>query len=69
MIRLALSSDFETSTSYVLMDSWFTLPPLIQAITEQGLNVIGMVKNTKQRYTAGGQVVLLKQLYRLAKPL
>lgn len=47
------------------MDSWFTLPPLVQAITEQGLDVIGMVKETKQRYT----VVSLKQLYQLAQPI
>lgn len=30
--------------SYVLMDSWFTQQPLIKEITEQGLDVIGMVK-------------------------
>lgn len=67
MIRRALSSGIDAS--YVLMDSWFTLPPLVQAITKQGLDVIGMVKETKQRYTAGGQVVSLKQLYRLAGPI
>ena len=67
MIHRALSSGIEAS--YVLMDSWFTLPPLVQAITTQGLDVIGMVKETNQRYTASGQVVSLKQLYRLAQPV
>ena len=67
MIRRALSSGIVAR--YVLMDSWFTLPPLVQAITEQGLDVIGRVKETKQRYIAGGQLVSLKQLYRLAQPV
>lgn len=67
MIRRALSSGIDAS--YVLMDSWFTLPPLVQAITGQGLNVIGMVKETKQRYLAKGQRVSLKQLYHLAQPV
>lgn len=67
MIRRALSSGIDAS--YVLMDSWFTLPPLVQAITEQGLDVIGMVKETKQRYLVNGQRVSLKQLYQLAHPV
>ena len=67
MIKRALASGIDAS--YVLMDSWFTLPPLVQAIVEQGLDVIGMVKETKQRYSAGGQLVSLKQLYRLAHPV
>ena len=32
------------------MDSWFTQAPLIKAITDKGLDVIGMVKQLKQRY-------------------
>lgn len=67
MIRRALSSGIEAS--YVLMDSWFTLPPLVKAIVEQGLDVIGMVKETKQRYNVNGKLVSLKQLYRLAQPV
>ena len=39
--------------SYVLMDSWFTYSPLIKAITERNLDVIGMVKDTSQRYQVG----------------
>lgn len=67
MIRRALSNGIDAN--YVLMDSWFTLPPLVQAVTEQGLDVIGMVKEAKQCYQANGQRVLLKQLYQLAQPV
>lgn len=67
MIRRALLTGIDAR--YVLMDSWFTLPPLIQAIVGQGLDVIGMVKETKQRYLTDGQRVSLKQLYRLAGPV
>lgn len=42
MIERALNAGVEAS--YVLMDSWFTQQPLIKEITEQGLDVIGMVK-------------------------
>jgi hypothetical protein len=51
------------------MDTWFTQQPLIQAIVEQGLDVIGMVKNAKQRYNVNEQMLSLKQLYRSASPL
>ncbi len=66
MIQRALHSGIEAS--YVLMDTWFTQPPLIKAIHEQGLDVIGMVKNLKQRYLIGEERVSLKELYRLAAP-
>lgn len=51
------------------MDSWFTMPPVVKAIVEQGLDVIGMVKETKQRYKVNEKLVSLKQLYRLAHPV
>ncbi|WP_272929184.1 transposase [Tetragenococcus halophilus] len=66
MIHRALSSGIDAS--YVLMDSWFTTPPLVKNIQEQGLDVIGMVKNLKQRYLYGDQRVSLKELYTLATP-
>lgn len=65
MIKRTLTSGIDAN--YVLMDSWFTLPPLVKAIFEQGLDVIGMVKETKQRYNVNGKLVSLKQLYRLAQ--
>jgi hypothetical protein len=66
MIDQALASGM--TTSYVLMDSWFTYAPLIQAITQRGLDVIGMVKPTNQRYLVNGRKLSLKELYRVAKP-
>ncbi|MDD2496552.1 MAG: transposase [Desulfitobacteriaceae bacterium] len=66
MIKRAMDAGIDAS--YVLMDSWFTQQPLIKAIKEQGLDVIGMVKNLKQRYLVGGERVSLKELYHLAKP-
>lgn len=67
MLKRALNAGIDAS--YVLMDTWFTQQPLIKHITEQGLDVIGMVKNLKQRYILNGQRLSLKQLYRLAKPV
>ena len=52
MIQRALSNGI--NAEYVLMDSWFTMPPLVKAVVEQGLDVIGMVKETKQRYLVNG---------------
>ena len=55
--------------SYALMDSWFTQPPLIQAIGHRGLQVIGMVKNDKKRYMVNGNRIDLKALYAAAPPI
>ncbi|MDM8102869.1 MULTISPECIES: IS4 family transposase [Oceanobacillus] len=66
MLQRAMNAGIDAS--YVLMDSWFTQPPLIKDIKEQGLDVVGMVKNLKQRYLVDGKHVSLKELYRLAKP-
>jgi hypothetical protein len=67
MIERALASGIEAS--YVLMDTWFTHQPLIKSIVDQGLDVIGMVKPTNQRYVVGEESVDLKKLYRLANPV
>jgi hypothetical protein len=66
MLKRAMGAGI--NASYVLMDTWFTQQPLIQAIVDQGLDVIGMVKNLKQRYLMDGQRLSLKQLYRRALP-
>lgn len=47
---------------YVLMDSWFTEVPLIEALCQKGLNVIGMVKRSR-RFQFHGESLTLKQLY------
>lgn len=50
------------SADYVLMDTWFTHEPMIQSILDEGLNVIGMVKQLKQKYTYKGKSYLLNEL-------
>lgn len=67
MIKRAMDTGIDAS--YVLMDTWFTQQPLIKNIKEQGLDVIGMVKNLNQRYLVNGKRVSLKELYCLAKPV
>ena len=57
------------SASYVLMDSWYTYAPLIAKIKQRGLDVIGMVKATNQRYRVGGRLLDLKGLYQAARPV
>lgn len=66
MIQRAMNIGIEAS--YVLMDTWFTHQPLIKEIKDQGLDVIGMVKNLKQRYLINDKKVSLKELYQLASP-
>ena len=48
---------------YVLMDTWFTHHPLIQEICKNGLHVIGMVKQLKQRYLYQNQSLTLAELF------
>jgi len=67
MIDRALATGM--TASYVLMDSWFTFAPLIGEITRRGLDVIGMVKNTNQRYLVNGRKLSLKELYCVATPV
>lgn len=67
MIERALKSGIEAS--YVLMDTWFTQQPLIQAIRTKGMDVIGMVKDTNQRYQVKNKLVGLKSLYHAAPPV
>ena len=50
------------------MDSWFTQQPLIQSLVEQGIDMIGMVKATNQRYIVDDKRVSLKELYSFATP-
>lgn len=48
--------------SYVLMDSWFTHEPLIKSCLDEGIDVIGMVKQMKQKYSYQGKKYDLKEL-------
>lgn len=47
---------------YVLMDTWFTTEPMLRAVLNTGLDVIGMVKQLKQRYTYNGKQYKLQEL-------
>jgi DDE superfamily endonuclease len=67
MIDRAISAGMQAS--YVLMDSWFTHAPLIQAILDRGLDVIGMVRNDKKRYFVGRRRLSLQELYFEAVPV
>lgn len=60
MIRAALDAGLQAS--YVLMDTWFTNEPFIRDIAAEGLDVIGMLKDNKQRYYYRGRLYNLKQL-------
>jgi hypothetical protein len=67
MIDRAISAGVQAS--YVLMDSWFTHAPLIQAVLDRGLDVIGMVKADKKRYLLGDRRLSLQELYFEAAPV
>lgn len=60
MIHEALSAGVQAS--YILMDTWFTNEPFIKDITKEGIDVIGMLKDNKQRYSYKGKLYNLKQL-------
>ena len=52
---------------YVLMDTWFTTEPMIQSILDLGLDVIGMVKQLKQRYYFNGKEYTLPELQKFVR--
>ena len=60
LIKNAL--DAGMNADYVLMDTWFTTEPMIRKILELGLDVIGMVKQLKQRYYFNGRLYTLPEL-------
>jgi hypothetical protein len=62
VLNLGLTAD------YVLMDSWFTNEPMLNAMKLKGLNVIGMLKDMKQKYSFNGNLYTLKELRLKLKP-
>lgn len=50
------------SADYVLMDTWFTTEPMMHALKEEGIDVIGMVKQLKQKYIHNGKAYTLPGL-------
>lgn len=65
LIQRALESGVRAD--YVLMDSWFTTEPMIREILKTGLDVIGMVKQLKQKYTYRGKSYTLPELRRFVQ--
>jgi hypothetical protein len=62
MIKNALLAGIKAD--YVLMDTWFTTEPMIRDILKEGIDVIGMVKQLKQRYIYNDKEYTLPQLRR-----
>ena len=60
LIRSTLDAGIKAS--YVLMDTWFTNEPFIAQVLEQGLDVIGMLKDNKQFYYYKSKRYNLSQL-------
>ena len=61
LLDSALKADIVAD--YVLFDTWFTTAPLITAIRERGLHVIGMLKHMKNSsYLYEGKYYTLKAL-------
>ena len=65
LIKRALEAGI--CADYVLMDTWFTTEPMIKAILGEGLEVIGMVKQLKQRYTYKGRHYTLSELQKFVR--
>ena len=65
MIRDALNAGIQAS--YVLMDTWFTNEPFIKDVAAEGIDVIGMLKDNKQRYHYRGRLYNLKQLTKFVR--
>jgi hypothetical protein len=62
LIKNALSVGI--TADYVLMDTWFTNEPMIKDLRVIGLHVIGMTRNSNQRYHYKGQMLKLDELRR-----
>jgi hypothetical protein len=60
MVKNTLAAGIQAD--YVLMDTWFTTEPMIRSILKLGLDVIGMVKQLKQKYIYAGKEYTLPEL-------
>ena len=63
LIRYTLKQGI--TADYVLMVSCFTHEPMIKNILAEGLDVVGMVKDNKQKYSYNGKFFTLKELRKL----
>ena len=64
MVESALAAGIHAD--YILMDSWFTTEPFVKSLSDLGQDVIGMVKDMKQRYYYNGHLYTLPQLAKIA---
>lgn len=55
------------AADYVIMDTWFTTEPMVQSVLKLGLDVIGMVKQLKQRYCFNGKEYSLPELQKFVR--
>lgn len=60
LIKQAINAGIDAG--YVLMDTWFTNEPFIKNVMDEGLDVIGMLKNNKQKYYLGHKMYGLEEL-------
>ncbi|SHJ86428.1 Transposase DDE domain-containing protein [Hathewaya proteolytica DSM 3090] len=60
LVKDALNAGIKAD--YVLMDTWFTTEPMIKEVLATGIDVIGMVKQLKQRYAYNGKQYTLPEL-------
>lgn len=60
MIHDALAAGIPAA--YVLMDTWFTNEPFVKKVLNEGIGVIGMLKDNRQRYYYKGRLYNPKQL-------
>lgn len=65
LIKRALNAG--VTADYVLMDSWFTTEPMVKSILAEGLDIIGMVKQLKQRYHYKGKFYPLSELRKFVR--
>lgn len=65
LINNALNAGIKAD--YVLMDTWFTTEPMLKKILLLGIDVIGMVKQLKQRYTYQGKQYTLHELKKFVR--
>lgn len=65
LVKRALSAGI--IADYILMDTWFTTEPMIRKLLEEGLDVIGMVKQLKQRYIYKGKSYTLPELQKFVR--
>ena len=60
LVKKALKAGI--TADYVLMDTWFTTEPMLYSLKEEGMDVIGMVKQLKQKYIYKGKDYTLPRL-------